>query len=707
MAVERNWTGFESGSSDVLGIGGAVPVGAVFGNGVAHTGHFFARHQNHVTPFNNVGQQFILVNTAIGTGMGNGAQAQIATRCFCRFQQFPSVSDCAVFGVGNSNQNQRAYIAMNTSGNLGLWTFTGGAATYGFPLIIYTLNVWYRLEVLYTVTQGIAGQCTSQIDMNVFDDAGSLIQTQSKGPTAITIENANLKGPFIGNGTVAVSSLYGMDFDDFFYEAADGANLPAVLPTTEFRVTGVTATAQGANAAWTGDFRTTTDRPRSTVAGDEQATAGNGNTTTFAHDTAGTLNLGTIAGCIVRGALKSTTAQGLDALMLDGVEYPALSTLAAYANKIPEGVDFTAYSSGRFDAMEFGARNKRGATIQLGQCYLEVLHSGSVAGHPPFIQGTGINAQIARKQWTGNGGYQTITGVGFGAQAILVKSVTGLVNGAFRLARQGGTWSVNLIGSIDSIAIREITSDGCLLGPSVNVNQNAVVYEAVFIGEASGGSCVSCGTYVGDGVDNRQIDLNIAFQPEAVLHCGSTGGQMLFRSSAMVGDVTLRLYASATEANLIQALNATGFQTGNNNPDANFDNEVFSYVAFGLSPVGSVVQFGFITPAGASFTVSGLPTTPGFVIAKRRGATEAYWRAVGAQAGANSTAWTSIGTSATAITSLTADGFTGGATISTNGVQTHYLAFAAGVAQCVFGLGCLVTPMGSVVGAPVAGCVVA
>jgi hypothetical protein len=371
MAVERNWTGFEGGVCD---FSAAEPLrGAVLGNGTARTGHFFLRHQAHATGVTNSATNFLRVNTAIGTLMPNGSSARTVERVFLRLNAHVGTNDCACFGVGTASVNQRSYVALDTTGKFGVWTFDGGPPTYGTATL--SLGVWYRLDFTYTVTQVSLGNCTVTGSVSVYTEGGVLVETVTKGPTAVTQDAALSATTFVGNGTVSVSSTFDYDFDDWFWESTDG--VLAALPATAMRITGVPATAQGANAQWTGDYRTITDIPRQTLFTDEQAATTVGFTTTFAHASAASLQLGSIVGVVVRGYLKNTAGSGNDALLLNGTEYTvALST--AYPQRVQEGVDYTVYTAGQFDAMEFGARNKRGVAIQMGSC---PSRTGPAPGH--------------------------------------------------------------------------------------------------------------------------------------------------------------------------------------------------------------------------------------------------------------------------------------------------------------------------------------
>jgi hypothetical protein len=670
VAIERNWTGFEGGSLDATALG--MFRGAILG-GSARSGEFYAAHLSPVTTQVNAGQEFRKLNLTLGTGLATGEQAKAVMRSFMRLNAHVGTTNCRAGGVGAQNQ-QNGQLCLDTTGR---FAAAAGANTIGsYSATALALGVWYRIDLTYVLTQNAGVNCTIDVTISVYTEAGTFLETVTA--TLALAQNATMPNAFaVGMASSAIFSTYNYDFDDWFWWAADKTDVAAVAFPTATRIARVSATGQGSSAGWTGDYRRVTDCPLETSVADEQTTSTDEATTTFLHATAAALNLGSIAGIVVRAQVKAGGGAGDEALMLNGVEY-TIAAPAAYQVLARNGVDFTPYTSGQFDAMEFGARNKRGVATELGTCYLEVLHDGATTP-APFAAGTGLYRQRI-VQYTGNGGYQTIAGVGFGSQVILIKRVsppTANESGVLRLANSGGTWSRRLDQVVDAIAIMAITADGFTLGPSTWANASGAVYEALCLqdgGAHSAGFFLGAGTYVGTSDDNRAIVIPENFQPDFAL----IGSSSIFvmRTREMTGDFSLLVNPSAGVADRLQAFTANGFQVGTA-VEVNGINEVYSWIALRqVSQLSSFVTTGKVTPTGSSLTITEVPFPPFFVLAKRNSATDAFWRASGAQAGSNSTPWEGGAEIATAITALTSDGFTGGSSLATNGVDTYWLAFA-------------------------------
>jgi hypothetical protein len=74
---------------------------------------------------------------------------------------------------------------------------------------------------------------------------------------------------------------------------------------------------------------------------------------------------------------------------------------------------------------------------------------------------------------------------------------------------------------------------------------------------------VSTGSYTGNGVDNRSI-TGIGFGPLMAWVKRDDAQAAVWRPLSAAGDSTLYWGATAAAANLIQALQADGFQVGTN-----------------------------------------------------------------------------------------------------------------------------------------------
>ncbi len=492
------------------------------------------------------------------------------------------------------------------------------------------------------------------------------------GATANNITAAAI-GHFDSN-----SSTWIADFDDWAWIIED--NGPATLPTGT-RVTRVDATSQGASADWSGDWRTVIDVPRDTAsATDEQTTSTNAATTTFGHDTAATLGLSGIEAIRIYGALKAASA-GNDALLIGATEYTVAVTTSYPSALFPTGLDWSSYTTAAFDAMEFGARNKRGVSLQLGEIYLEVLHAGT---NPFATTIAGVDSWKHKcVYYSGNSGYQTISGVGFRPQAVLIVKAlggTGTALGVLKLGAMGGAQSRKLGSAAMSMrAIQKITADGFSLGPDTEVNETGVTYLAICLqdgGQHPTGYFLHVGAYVGNGIDSTNITAEAGWTPDFVLITASTTGR--FRDAANVGDQTNLLSAGTAFTDQIQALQAGGFQVGSNAGGINSTSTLYFYVAIRFGTSGRLEPLfaaGGFDPGGSSYDFHGLSFTPEFVAVKKLAATDAYWRSATIHSSTTSKAWSGNSNGTTQITALLADGFSLGSGLAAAGIFDHYFAF--------------------------------
>lgn len=75
------------------------------------------------------------------------------------------------------------------------------------------------------------------------------------------------------------------------------------------------------------------------------------------------------------------------------------------------------------------------------------------------------------------------------------------------------------------------------------------------------------GTYVGNGVDNRNLDIGINLAAKSNVYIIIKGGgsyETICRTEYGQGDLTMHITAISDSADMIQALTSTGFQLGTN-----------------------------------------------------------------------------------------------------------------------------------------------
>ena len=293
-----------------------------------------------------------------------------------------------------------------------------------------------------------------------------------------------------------------------------------------------------------------------------------------------------------------------------------------------------------------------------------------------------VTAQVQVGTYTGNGvdGHQ-ITGLGFQPAFLLVKAGSGTLQAV--MAHQdfpaGESRDFNFPADQETDCIKSLDADGFTVGDDVKVNQDGVTYHWIAFYD-DGSDVMRFGTYTGNGVDSRDIDIGApAFQPDFVLvtrFTGTTGG-CCFRTSDIAGDKTASSIDNNDYANGIQALKSTGFQVGTGS-DVNGNGVEYAYVAAKKS----------ILAAGGTYTgdgsddraITGVGLQPDSVWIK--GTTNNVFpvNRPSTESGDNTHYFTAGAKAANLIQSLDADGFTIGSsnTVNQTGIVFRWWAWKAG-----------------------------
>ena len=187
---------------------------------------------------------------------------------------------------------------------------------------------------------------------------------------------------------------------------------------------------------------------------------------------------------------------------------------------------------------------------------------------------------------------------------------------------------------------------------------------------------VLSGSYTGNGVDNRPID--VGFLPDFVI-VKTTGQIGVFRTSTMAADPALSSKsatgATALVANRIQSFDAVGggrFVVGTN-LQVNGAGAIYYWTAF-KAGAGKMAVGTYTGSATLPVAVTGLGFSPEAVFVMAESARNPVFRLAGM---ANSTRFTNDAGSATRITGLDANGFTVGTDLDVNGAVAtfHYVAW--------------------------------
>ncbi len=187
--------------------------------------------------------------------------------------------------------------------------------------------------------------------------------------------------------------------------------------------------------------------------------------------------------------------------------------------------------------------------------------------------------------YTGTGTSQSITGLGFAPDLVIIKAHNGNYS-VFRTSMMRNDLTNYLAVSAGDFTqgITSLDSDGFTVGLSSIVNTNGITYEWQAFGNAynpytnTGASDFAIGAYIGNGVDNRNI-VKLPWQPDFIATKRNTTSPLVWRSSVMGGDVSSSLNATADSSNKIQAFNSDGFQVGSDDT-ANFSGSLYRWFAF-------------------------------------------------------------------------------------------------------------------------------
>ncbi|MCH7797182.1 MAG: right-handed parallel beta-helix repeat-containing protein [Planctomycetes bacterium] len=212
---------------------------------------------------------------------------------------------------------------------------------------------------------------------------------------------------------------------------------------------------------------------------------------------------------------------------------------------------------------------------------------------------------------------RSIAGVGFQPDYVIVLPEPGNTNRMpyQRFSSMVGDTSIEFGAAVGkSDRIQAFEADGFQLGKNQNVNKSGVTHHYAAFKAVAGKMKV--GSYTGDGADNRSI-AGVGFRPEyLIIKDYTTDHQAVHRPASLAGDSTLWFTQRFNDTNLIQALEADGFQLGNSvtPTSVNQSGDTYHWAAFGTSlatnyrsigtDTGTVYSGGNATVATGSTTVT-------------------------------------------------------------------------------------------------------
>jgi hypothetical protein len=178
-----------------------------------------------------------------------------------------------------------------------------------------------------------------------------------------------------------------------------------------------------------------------------------------------------------------------------------------------------------------------------------------------WIAFKGYAKQMKVGSYVGNGTGQAIASAGFSPDYVMVLSAG--ANAAVQRSRtMGATFRFDQTAAAAN-GVTSLGDDGFSVGDSTETNVSGRTYHYVAWNEVHG--LMQESTYNGNGGDNRNVG-GVTFQPAYVVVRSSTNGAIcdrgVHRAASLPGDSTLHFPNIANAGNVIQALQATGFQVG-------------------------------------------------------------------------------------------------------------------------------------------------
>lgn len=227
------------------------------------------------------------------------------------------------------------------------------------------------------------------------------------------------------------------------------------------------------------------------------------------------------------------------------------------------------------------------------------------------------NFKIKTGYYVGNGTTQSIVGLGFSPQAVIIKSSTANGTGVWKSSLMpANTTAYFSAVANDSSSMITLSTDGFSLSSNTNVNSLNTIYYWVSI---AGSECTSTGTfcvgtYTGNGATSRTITAG--FQPSFVMIKSSStvGGNFAITASENNRGEYFSETAADTTGGLFSSFTTTGFNIGLTN---NSNSIVHYYLAF--KTVTGIMASGSYSGTGSdnrSITGFGIGSTPNFVLVK-------------------------------------------------------------------------------------------
>lgn len=280
--------------------------------------------------------------------------------------------------------------------------------------------------------------------------------------------------------------------------------------------------------------------------------------------------------------------------------------------------------------------------------------------------------RFAQGQFDGSGAsFRSVSGIGFRPDVVIVVGEND--EPAMLRSSTMGPSIAKPIGPADEVLTDRIISldaDGFTVGSDASVNASDLRYHWVALKGSPG--LLHLGSYSGDGVDDRVID--VGFSPEYVIVMAENNDEAMQRFAGQAFDASLPFDNTDAKADRIQDFTPTGFQVGKHNT-VNENGRPYHWVA--LAPSSLTHETGSYVGDGTSGrTIGGLAFGPEAVLVKADAGERTFMRTQ-AMTAPTSIPLSGGGPLAETILDLLPDGFVVGSEKPTNesNKTIHWISF--------------------------------
>ena len=194
--------------------------------------------------------------------------------------------------------------------------------------------------------------------------------------------------------------------------------------------------------------------------------------------------------------------------------------------------------------------------------------------------------KFAQGSFTGNGTSQSITGLGFSPQLVIIRidSASANTRACFKIASMAGDSTLEMVGAnaIFTGGITSLDSDGFSVGSSVRTNESGkTVYWTAFAKNNS--FDFNYGTYTGTNLANQSI-TGLGFKPDFLMIKNDGTERGRFATSAMPVGKCAPMENVALETSKINSLDSDGFTLQINGANVNTNAQVYYWFAFKADP---------------------------------------------------------------------------------------------------------------------------